>query len=81
MSESKHDQEKYFPGKGCTCGAWHGHECGCTAVWTPVEVIELRKERDRLIKLIEDHNADMAALRDNDALLGFIVPEDWMIEI
>ena len=50
----------------------------------PKEVIsfaELEQERSRLVKLIEDHNADMAALRDNDALLGFIVPEDWMIEI
>ena len=50
----------------------------------PKEVIsfaELEQERSRLVKLIEDHNADMASLRDNDDLQDFIVPDDWMIEI
>ena len=43
-------KEKYIPGEGCQCNAHSEAECGCDVDWTPREVYELRKERDRLLE-------------------------------
>lgn len=35
-------------GIGCTCHAYYSSECACDADWTPQELIDLRKENERL---------------------------------
>ncbi len=46
-------KEKYIPGKGCQCSARCSCECGCDVDWTPREVYELRRQRDRLAEVAQ----------------------------
>jgi hypothetical protein len=47
-------KEKYIPGEGCLCHAHSEAECGCDADWTPMEVYELREQRDMLAEALRE---------------------------
>jgi hypothetical protein len=52
-------KEKYIPGEGCLCHAHSEAECGCDVDWTPREVYELRRQRDRLAEAIRKHRDEL----------------------
>lgn len=38
------EEEEYFPGKGCTCAAFHEGECCCDVDWTDSEIYSLQEQ-------------------------------------
>ena len=88
-------KEKYIPGEGCQCSARCSCECGCDVDWTPREVYELRKQRDRLLaereqwrmssvcrELREQRDRLAEALREIDeaTLDDFMGPHDMALK-